>query len=98
MVVANSRFLGEQMKKRFLVVVATAALAFAGGTASSAAPTHAPLAVAKVCSVGYKHAVIGGVQKCLRRGQYCAHRYDSQYRRYGFRCIRRDSRGSYHLT
>jgi hypothetical protein len=84
------------LKKRFLLVAATAALAFAGGTA---APSHsAPVAAVKVCSAGYKHAVIGGAEKCLRRGEYCAHRYDSQYRRYGYRCIRRDYRGAYHLT
>jgi hypothetical protein len=45
------------------------------------------------------HAVIGGVQKCLRRGEFCAHRYDRQYRRYGFRCIRYYANvGRYRLT
>jgi hypothetical protein len=50
------------------------------------------------CSSGFKSAVIGGKQKCLRRGQFCAKASDSQYRRYGFRCVKRDARGNYHLT
>jgi hypothetical protein len=86
--------------RRIAVVLATFIAALAAGAASPAAPSlqTAPAAVAKTCSAGFKHAVIGGQQKCLRAGEYCAHRYDSQYRRYGYRCIRRDSRGSYHLT
>jgi len=48
------------------------------------------------CSSSYTHAVINGAHKCLRRGQYCAARYKSQYRRYGFTCAR-DSAGVYRL-
>lgn len=44
------------------------------------------------------HAVIGGRSKCIARGQFCARRYASQYRRYGFSCTRRDRNGRYHLT
>jgi hypothetical protein len=44
--------------------------------------------VAKPCSKGYKHAIIGGEHKCLRRGQFCARSYRKQYRKYGFRCVR----------
>lgn len=63
------------------------------------AKTHVPAApAAKTCGSGYTHAVIGGAEKCLRRGEFCAHRYDRQYRRYGFRCVKHDQRGSYHLT
>jgi hypothetical protein len=40
--------------------------------------------------------VIGGQQKCLRRGEFCAHRYASQYRRYHFSCSYYVS-GEYHL-
>ena len=55
------------------------------------------LSVAKSCSSGYTHAVIG--EKCLRAGEFCAHRYDWQYRRYCHRCIRDDARvGRYRLT
>ena len=44
------------------------------------------VAAAKTCSAGYVHAVIGGAQKCLRRGEYCAVRDRTQYKRYGFVC------------
>ena len=63
-----------------------AALAAAGAHAQSQAST--PAALAKTCSSGFRHAVIGGVEKCLRAGEFCAHAYDSQYRRYGYRCIK----------
>jgi hypothetical protein len=43
--------------------------------------------VTKSCSAGYTRAVIGGSQKCLRRGQFCAKAYRSQYVRYGYRCV-----------
>ena len=63
---------------------------------------HTPLApataAAKTCSAGFRHAVIRGSEKCLRRGQFCARAADGQYRRYGFRCTKRDVRGNYHLT
>jgi hypothetical protein len=79
-----------------------AAFALVGVVPASQAVAHpasAPAAVAaKSCSAGYTHAVISGSEKCLRRGEYCAHSADRQYRRYGFRCVSRDSRGSYHLT
>jgi hypothetical protein len=75
------------LRNRFLVGIATLVAAVAAGTAAPIAPAS-PAVVAKTCSAGYTHAVIGGVQKCLRRGEFCAHRYDRQYRRYGYRCIR----------
>jgi hypothetical protein len=52
-------------------------------------------AFAKSCSAGYVHGVIGGVQKCLRRGEYCAHGYANQYHRYGYNCV--IVSGAYHL-
>lgn len=54
--------------------------------------------VSKTCSGSFTHAVIRGSEKCLRRGQFCARAADSQYRRYGFQCSKRDARGNYHLT
>jgi hypothetical protein len=86
---------------RVALALATFVAALAAGTASPAAPPlHAgPAIAAKTCSSGWKHAVIGGQEKCLRAGQFCAHRYDSQYRRYGYRCIRYDrSVQRYRLT
>ena len=50
--------------------------------------TAAPVAIERTCGAGYRHAVIAGAEKCLRAGEFCAHSYDNQYRRYGYRCIR----------
>lgn len=69
-------------KKRMALASALAALAGAGGTAA-VAPTPA---VAKSCSSGWKHAVISGAHKCLRRGQFCAKGAHSQYHKYGYHC------------
>jgi len=80
-------------------VAAAAAVAVAGPVSQTPAARPGPVAVlAKSCGGGYTHAVINGAHKCLRRGQYCAHRADRQYHRYGFHCHKRDARGSYHLT
>jgi hypothetical protein len=94
---------------RLILVIATAAAAFAAGLAAPAAPASqtnaspaapksaptaqqaAPVSVLKTCGRGYTRAVIGGQVKCLRAGEFCAHRYDRQYRRYGYRCIRYDA-------
>jgi len=74
-------------RKLLVTVLAGAALVVAGAPAVTAAP--APVAsTAKSCSSGYTHAVINGQQKCLRRGQFCTHSADRQYRRYGFRCTK----------
>jgi hypothetical protein len=54
------------------------------------------VATAKSCPSGYTHAVIGGKQKCLRRGEFCAHRYANQYRHYHFTCSDYID-GEYHL-
>jgi hypothetical protein len=86
------------LKRRLALLLAAGALAGLP-TAAPAQPAPAPQAVtAKSCSVGWRHAVIGGRHECLRRGQFCAHRYRKQYRRYGFRCVKQDYRGNYHLT
>jgi ABC-type sugar transport system substrate-binding protein len=87
------------MRTRIVVLAAALALIVAAPAAQSVAqPAKAPAiaVVAKTCSSGYKHAVISGEHKCLRRGQYCAARYKSQYKRYGFTCAR-DSSGVYRL-
>jgi hypothetical protein len=88
--------------KHRLATLAVAVSVFAAAPAvapvlerSALAP---PAANAKSCSSGYKHAVISGSHKCLRRGQFCAHAKDSTYHRYGFHCHKRDARGNYHLT
>jgi hypothetical protein len=86
------------MMRRF-AATACAVLGIALGGGSSALATSQPVAsVSKTCHGSYVHAVIGGRQKCLRRGEFCAHAYQRQYRRYGFSCTSTDARGKYHLT
>ena len=79
-------------------MIAIGAALAAGPAASASSAGEAVAVAAKTCGAGYTHAVIGGQQKCLRRGEFCAHRYNSQYHRYGYSCTHRDSRGNYHLT
>ena len=80
-----------QASTKLAAVLATAA-AVAAGVPGPAASAHRPAPIrataAKSCSHGYKRGVINGSVKCLRRGEFCAHSADSQYRRYGFRCTR----------
>jgi hypothetical protein len=76
------------VKRRIAILLVAALAAFGASGAHAASPTFRPDVLAKTCSSGYTHAVIGGVEKCLRAGEFCAHSYDGQYRRYGYRCIR----------
>jgi hypothetical protein len=78
----------------------TAAVGLLGGApvVPATPPAARPSIATKSCSGSFRHAVISGAEKCLRRGQFCARAADRQYRRYGFRCTRRDARGNYHLT
>ncbi|WP_157592466.1 hypothetical protein [Solirubrobacter soli] len=64
-----------------------------GGGAAVAGASVNPIAHA-AC----KQARIGGQSKCIARGQYCARRYQRDYRRYGFSCSKVDRNGRYHLT
>jgi hypothetical protein len=84
--------------KRRLAALAAAAVVLAAAPVFDGSPIAAPNAVAKSCGASYTHAVINGGEKCLRRGQFCARAADRQYRRYGFRCTKRDATGRYHLT
>ena len=89
------------MLRRLAAVSFTLAALVAGGTASAATtPTSIqPVAVAKTCSSGWTHAIIGGEHKCLRAGQFCTRRYDLQYHRYGYHCHKYDaSVGRYRVT
>lgn len=83
--------------------VVAAAIALGASAPAPAAPLHnsAPITVvaAKSCSAGYTRGVINGAVKCLRRGEFCTHSADRQYRRYGFRCTHYDRRvARYRLT
>jgi hypothetical protein len=70
---------------RLLLVLASLCVALVLAGPVSSAPA-APQALAKTCSSGWQHAVIGGEHRCLRRGQFCAVRYDRTYHRYGYHC------------
>jgi hypothetical protein len=83
------------MRRFFAVMLAATALAGGAATNGSAAPTVA--ITAKTCGHGYVHGVIGGQQKCLRRGEFCSHRYGNQYHRYGFNCVLLRPSDTYHL-
>jgi hypothetical protein len=87
---------------KFAAAIAVAAALGATAPAPAAALYgHAPVraVAAKSCSSGYTRGVINGSVKCLRRGEFCTHSADRQYRRYGFRCTRYyASVGGYRLT
>jgi hypothetical protein len=92
---------GSMNRRLALAAAALALVVTPSGHGSPAAPSTA---LARSCSSGFRHAVIDGAQKCLRRGEFCAHAYDHRaprrwpYKHYGYRCIKRDPRGRYHLT
>lgn len=89
------------MKRRLVALGAAASLFVAAPAVApvfDGSPVTPPSAVAKTCSASFTHAIINSAQKCLRRGQFCARTSDRQYRRYGFRCLRRDAGGRYHLS
>lgn len=81
----------RSFSKAAIALGATAAIGF-GGTAAASPVAHnhnsSVLAAAASCSAGYTSAYINGAHKCLRAGEFCTHSADSQYRRYGYRCIR----------
>jgi hypothetical protein len=89
------------MKRRLVALGAAASLFVAAPAVAPivhGSPVTPSSALAKTCSGSFKHAVINGAEKCLRRGQFCARAADGQYRRYGFRCLGRDAGGRYHLS
>lgn len=69
------------------VLLTAVTLALPAGTQALATPAATS---AKVCHRGVP-ARIGGAQKCLQGGEYCARRYERQYERYGFECSTRYS-------
>ncbi len=89
----------QRSPSRRAAVGLLAAISLIGAAPAASATTPPPQAaqVAKTCG-SRVHAVIGGAEKCLQRGQFCARASDRQYRRYGFHCYKRDARGNYHLT
>jgi hypothetical protein len=89
------------MKRRLVALGAAVSLFVAAPAVAPVfhgSPVTPSSALAKTCSASFTHAVINGAEKCLRRGQFCARAADRQYRRYAFRCTRRDAAGRYRLS
>ena len=80
-----------RMRRRSLAATLLAALSLVAAT--PAAPAARPPTAHAACT----SATIEGKHKCIARGQYCARRYQRDYRRYGLKCSKRDSRGRWHL-
>jgi hypothetical protein len=71
-----------------------AVVAASVGLVAAAPAAQAP---AKTAHAACSYAKIGGKRKCIARGQYCARRYQRDYRRRGLSCSKLDYRGRYHL-
>jgi hypothetical protein len=78
---------------RRLVAILVVLCCGVGGQAAVEVASASPPAQAASCT----YARIGGATKCLEPGEYCARRYQSQYRRHGFTCSKLDRRGDWHL-
>jgi hypothetical protein len=77
------------MRTTLRTITALLLTAIAVALPMSVQATATPIAAsAKVCHRGVP-ARIGGAQKCLQAGEYCATRYERQYERYGFECSTR---------
>ena len=57
------------------------------GIAGARADVLVPTALDASCPRGSKAAIIGGNFKCLRLGAACKARYQTAYRKYGFKCV-----------
>ncbi len=76
------------MYRRATAVLVAGVILGLGGYAASAAPTlHGATPTQALCTAGYVDAIIGGVHKCLRAGEFCSPSYESDYERYGFACV-----------
>jgi hypothetical protein len=79
------------MRIKLRTITALLLTAIAVVLPASVQATATPIATgAKVCHRGTP-ARIGGAQKCLQAGEYCATRYERQYERYGYECSTRYS-------
>jgi hypothetical protein len=75
------------------VVGASAAMAVPVLAASEASTAVAAPRAGVACI----HARIGGHRVCLGAGRTCAHRYEHQYLRHGFTCVRANRHSRYRL-
>jgi hypothetical protein len=70
---------------RLVLLVATVGLAAGGVSAAGARGSHEH-ALAKSCRAGSVRGVIDGHRICLKVGQKCLRKLDTQYHRFGFHC------------
>lgn len=79
--------------------ITAALLLLLGGAWLPAAPAHAHVAPAlsdqpprveptRACGRGSTPGVVGGRLRCLRVGAACEARFEADYRRYQFTCVR----------
>ena len=77
-----------KVRRKYVALVAAAAMALGVPVAQSSASASNPIAVAaKSCPAGFTRGTINGATKCLHAGEFCSRSASSQYRRYGFRCV-----------
>jgi len=75
-----------------------AVLLVSGSLATIAVPiAQAPAASSPIAHSACRSATIGGVHKCIARGQFCSRAHARDYTRYGLHCTKRDRNGRYHL-
>ncbi len=77
------------------LAAALAAISLALGIGFVAEPVSAT--PTPTVTVACTRAIIGGQPKCIAAGQFCARRFQSDYRRYGYSCSKKDRNGRYHL-
>lgn len=77
-----SRRLGLALSVGLVLMGAAVAAALANGP-----PVTRPRSVQVTCGGESRRAVIGGRVRCLHAGQACKTRYQTAYRKYGFRCV-----------
>lgn len=75
----------RSLPRKLRTAAATATLALSAFAFTAAGPADSVIAPQQALAA-CKKAKVGGQTKCLGRGQFCAPRYQSDYRRAGFRC------------
>jgi hypothetical protein len=73
------------MRVRARSIAAVLCVTLAAALPASVQATTPIGIAAKVCHSGTP-ARIGGAEKCLQAGEYCAIRYERQYEYYGYEC------------
>jgi hypothetical protein len=74
------------LRRRLITYLSLAAIALGGAAAAGATNATAPVSVNHPAATACKSATIGGRHKCIAAGQFCAKRYERDYRRYGYTC------------